>query len=177
MLWNWNVKDACFLASGWQITNGGMMAASCIGVALLVVVLEVMRLMGKKLDALMLAQMQRRGKAVLAASLRTPDEDGRALRQSCRPEVTTSGPRRKIIMRVSPVQQVLRAILYAGTFAIAYILMLILMSYNGYLICSVVIGAGLGKFLTDWLSCTIYAENEEEEKKAEGIEELTVCCQ
>lgn len=80
-------------------------------------------------------------------------------------------------MRVSPVQQVLRAVLYAVTFAVAYIIMLLAMSYNGAIIFSIIVGAGLGKFLTDWLSLTIELGGEEDEKKAEGIEELTVCCQ
>jgi hypothetical protein len=38
MLWNWHVNDACFVSSSWHITSDGMMAASCIGTALLVYV-------------------------------------------------------------------------------------------------------------------------------------------
>lgn len=153
------------------------MAASCIGVALLVVVLEVLRLMGKKFDAMILAQMRRRGHAVLAASAATSNLDNEQARSRCRPAVAVSGTRRKVVMRVSPIQQVLRAVLYAVTFGVAYVIMLLAMYFNGYIIISIVIGAGLGKFLCDWLSCTIVLDSEEEEPKAEGIEEPTVCCQ
>lgn len=154
-----------------------MMAASCIGVALLVVVLEVLRLMGKKFDAMILAQMKRRGNAVLAASTATSNFDNEQPVSRCRPAVAVSGSRRKVIMRVSPVQQLLRAILYAITFGVAYIIMLLAMYFNGYIIMSIVVGAGLGKFLCDWLTCTIVLDGEEEEEKVEGIEEPTVCCQ
>ncbi|KAK0389860.1 hypothetical protein NLU13_3433 [Sarocladium strictum] len=180
MLWNWNVKDACFLSSGWHITSRGMMAASCIGIALLVVLLEFLRLMGKKYDAMILAQMKRRGNVILAATSPFSDEDttnSKGARQSCRPATQSSARGRKIVLRVSPVQQLLRAVLYAVTFFIAYIIMLLAMSYNGAVLISIVVGAGLGKFLTDWLSLTIESNGEDDENKAEGIEELTVCCQ
>ena len=82
------------------------------------------------------------------------------------------------VMRASPLQQTLRAILYAVTFGVAYIIMLLAMYFNGFILMSIVIGAGLGHFVCSWLSCTVVGEDEEEEeKKVDGIEELTVCCQ
>ena len=52
------------------------------------------------------------------------------------------------------MQQLVRAVMHAITLGVAYILMLIVMSYNGYLIISIFIGAGIGKFLGDWLELT-----------------------
>ena len=43
MLWNWYTVDACFLSTSWRINNDGAFAATCIGVVLLVVALEVLR--------------------------------------------------------------------------------------------------------------------------------------
>lgn len=149
------------------------MAASCIGVALLVVALEFLRLLGKQYEAMITAQLQRRGKAALAASA----EITNGTRQSCQPPGSPSIRRRKVVMRASPLQQTLRAILYAVTFGVAYIIMLLAMYANGYIIISIIVGAGLGHFLCAWLSCTVEEDEEEEEKKTGGIEELTVCCQ
>lgn len=178
MLWNWDTVDACFLSSSWQILNGGMMAASCIGVALLVVVLEVLRLMTKRLDAVILAQMRRRGTAILAASPASHSVSGEQYSDKAAvacPAASARPARRKLVMRVSPVQQVLRAVIHAVTFGVAYIVMLLAMYFNGYIIISIIIGAGLGKFLCDWLSCTV--GDEEPEGTATGIVETTVCCQ
>ncbi|KAF4841921.1 Copper transport protein CTR4 [Colletotrichum siamense] len=174
MLWNWNTIDACFLSSSWQIRNRGMMAASCIGIVLLVVMLEVLRIMSKKYDSLILAQMRRRGQAVLAASASAVSHDDG--KEGCaRSPGVPSLASRKIVMRVSPVQQILRAILHAVTFGVAYVVMLLAMYFNGYIIISIIIGAGLGKYLTDWLSCTV--GEDVLQSKAAGIDETTVCCQ
>ncbi|TDZ38197.1 Copper transport protein CTR4 [Colletotrichum spinosum] len=164
MLWNWDTVDACFLSSSWQIRNGGMMAASCIGVVLLVVLLEVLRAMTKKFDDMMLAQMRRRAESLLANSATTADAS------------LSPAP---IVMRVSPLQQVLRCLLYAVTFGLAYVIMLLAMYFNGYIIISIIVGAGLGKFVTDWLTYTAHVGEGGAlpAKKTTGIEEPTVCCQ
>ncbi|KAJ0332582.1 hypothetical protein COL922a_011251, partial [Colletotrichum nupharicola] len=81
--------------------------------------LEVLRIMSKKYDSLILAQMRRRGQAVLAASASAVDHDDG--KEGCaRSPGVPSLASRKIVMRVSPVQQILRAILHAVTFGIAY---------------------------------------------------------
>ncbi|KAF6781661.1 high affinity copper transporter [Colletotrichum sojae] len=166
MLWNWYTIDACFLSNSWQIRNRGMMAASCIGVVLLVVALEVLRTLGKKYDDLCLSQMRRRGTALLSAA---GLDDSKA---SC---ARPASAQRKMVLRVSPLQQVLRSIIHAVTFGVAYVVMLLAMYFNGYIIISIIIGAGLGKFLTDWLSCTVTVDDDG--TKAAGIEDTTVCCQ
>ncbi|TDZ19372.1 Copper transport protein CTR4 [Colletotrichum orbiculare MAFF 240422] len=165
MLWNWDTVDACFLSSSWQIRNGGMMAASCIGVVLLVVLLEVLRAMTKKFDDMMLAQMRRRAESLLANSTTTTADAS-----------LSPAP---IVMRVSPLQQVLRCLLYAVTFGLAYVIMLLAMYFNGYIIISIIVGAGLGKFVTDWLTYTAHVGEGGAlpAKKTTGIEEPTVCCQ
>jgi copper transporter 1 len=60
-----------------------------------------------------------------------------------------------VVIRVTPLQQPARAVLHAVTFGLAYIIMLLAMYFNGYIFLSLVVGAGLGKFLCDWLEVTI----------------------
>ncbi|KAK3934541.1 ctr copper transporter [Diplogelasinospora grovesii] len=112
MMWNWYTIDACFLSEQWQITTSGEFAATCIGVMLMVVLLEAFRRLGKEYDE-------------------------------------------RILREFYPFQQIIRAVIHAATFGLAYIIMLLAMYYNGYVIICIVIGAGLGKFLCDWMAKTV----------------------
>ncbi|CAO1636166.1 unnamed protein product [Parajaminaea phylloscopi] len=68
-------------------------------------------------------------------------------------------PPRVLKFRVSAVQQLIRAVAHAVTFGLAYILMLIAMSFNGYIIICIIIGAGLGKFLCDWMVVQVFLDD------------------
>ena len=70
--------------------------------------------------------------------------------------------------RATAVQQAVRAILHVAVFGVAYILMLLAMYFNGYIILSIFLGVGVGKYLCDWLVLS----------EAEGEVEFnpTVCC-
>ncbi|KAJ0162733.1 Copper transport protein ctr4 [Colletotrichum tanaceti] len=167
MLWNWYTIDACFLSETWQIKNGGMFAASCIGVSLLTVFLEVFRRLGKEYDALIQRQFQARAAELQA---RIPKET------NCCETQAVVAPQ-TLVFRASPLQQFVRSIIHAATFGLAYIVMLLAMYYNGYLIISIIIGAGLGKFLCDWLVVRIVLEAPAASTStAVGIEEPSVCC-
>lgn len=165
MLWNWYTIDACFLSESWHIKNEGMFAATCIGVILLVVLVELLRRMGKEYDALLHRQFQRQAAAhgvALAA-------------KGCSGDVTPT--RQTITFRATPLQQLVRAVIHAMTFGAAYIIMLLAMYFNGYVIICIFIGSGLGKFLCDWLVVRIDLDGlEGEARGVKGIEETTLCC-
>ncbi|KEY69321.1 hypothetical protein S7711_08393 [Stachybotrys chartarum IBT 7711] len=167
MLWNWNTIDACFLTSSWHITNHGMMVATCIGVLLLVVLVEFFRRLGKEYDALLLRQFHRRAAAhgpAMAA-------------QGCAGGTTEVAGPKTMTFRVTPLQQLCRAFIHAVTFGGAYIIMLLAMYFNGYIIICIFLGAGIGKFLCDWLVVRIDVGGlVGDGKQAKGIEETTVCC-
>ncbi|KAF2713432.1 Ctr copper transporter, partial [Pleomassaria siparia CBS 279.74] len=141
MLWNWYTIDACFLAESWHITSRGMFAASCIGVALLVVCLEFMRRLGKEHDAYLLRQFQRN----LHSRNVAPDAS-----DDCCSSPVILEPQ-YAIFRATPLQQLIRAMIHGVTLGLAYIVMLLAMYYNGYIIISIILGAILGKFLCDWM--------------------------
>ncbi|PYI11665.1 hypothetical protein BO78DRAFT_443847 [Aspergillus sclerotiicarbonarius CBS 121057] len=149
MLFNWYTVDACFLSSGWKVANHGMFAVTCIGVVLLVILVEFCRRMGKEYDAFLARQFQRQ--AIASAS--------------------TNG---QVTFRVTPLQQLIRAVIHAVTFGGAYIVMLLAMYFNVYVLICIFIGAGLGKFLCDWMVVTIDLDGICNEAK--GVEEPTVCC-
>ncbi|KAK5105141.1 hypothetical protein LTS08_001415 [Lithohypha guttulata] len=167
MLWNWYTIDACFLSSSWHIRNNGMFAASCIGIAALVVALEFCRRLGKEYDALIVRQFKRNVNA-RAASIRA---QAAGAYEGSEPPFAT--------FRATPVQQFIRAVLHAVVFALAYLIMLLAMYYNGYIILSIVIGAGIGKFLCDWMivKIPIFAQTDDSGKNIDHqIDEASVCC-
>lgn len=57
--------------------------------------------------------------------------------------------------RPSPVEQVVRALLHTLQFGVAYIIMLLAMYYNGYLIICIFIGAFLGSLIFSWEHVTL----------------------
>lgn len=168
MLWNWYTIDSCFLSSSWHNTSNGMFAASCIGVAALVVTLEFFRRLGKEYDVLLVRQFKR------DLSLRAATSRSQALSSVEGSEAMFQ------TYRVTPLQQVIRAALHAVVFGIAYIVMLLAMYYNGYILFSIFIGAFLGKFFCDWMivKLPIFAPQADTSGKNidHQIDEASVCC-
>ncbi|KAJ9642587.1 hypothetical protein H2199_004968 [Coniosporium tulheliwenetii] len=152
MLWNWYTIDACFISRTWHITSNGMFAVSCIGVAFLVVALEFLRRLGKEYDAAMLQS-------------KTPGSP-----DNCAREPTY------VVFRPTPLQQLIRSLIHMVQFGVAYIIMLLAMYYNGYIIISIFLGAFLGKFLCDWGAQKVALGQVANGNDANGASEATVCC-
>jgi copper transporter 1 len=172
MLWNWNVIDSCFLASSWHITNNAMFAASCVGAAMLVVCLEFLRRVGHEYDAHLVRQFERQMRRQQAALM-----NGR-LADCCDGPITTVGTQ-YATFRASALQQLVRAVIHGITLGVAYIVMLLIMHYNGYIFISVILGAILGKFLCDWMVVRMqYANDAEKNVRARAFEAAgpTGCC-
>lgn len=144
-----------------------MMAATCIGVILMVVSLEFLRRLGKEYDSLIQRQFQRHVAAQARAEPLNDNSDST--------DLPVAEPR-TVTFRASPLQQVIRSILHAATFGLAYIIMLLAMYFNGFIIISILIGAGIGKFICDWLVVKVVIDTEQRGKGPSGIEEPTVCC-
>ncbi|KAI1474060.1 hypothetical protein K445DRAFT_19279 [Daldinia sp. EC12] len=168
MAWNWNTIGTCFLAESWRIENEGTFAASCIGVFILVVCLEFLRRVGKEYDSFILRQFQQH----LAAEARASKSES-----SCCSDTPAPGPQ-VVTFRATPLQQLIRSIIHAFAFGAAYIIMLIAMSFNGYIIISIIIGAGVGKFLCDWMIAKVVIGNESQPDKgaSSSLDEPSVCC-
>ncbi|EXJ56249.1 uncharacterized protein A1O5_12705 [Cladophialophora psammophila CBS 110553] len=157
MTWNWYTVGACFISDSWQITSGGMFAGSCIGVICLVISLEFLRRGQREYDG----WLARKDKNMLAAYNARHDLDassgssvqnsnGKGPTGSALPAATpVSAPPR--VDRMTLLQrQVLRSLLHAVQFGVAYFIMLLAMYYNGYIIICIIIGAFLGAFIFTW---------------------------
>lgn len=149
-----------------------MFAASCVGAALLVVCLEFLRRIAHEYDAHLLRQFQRQLRAQQAALAAAASEN------CCGGPASTLGTQ-YATFRASALQQLVRAIIHGVILGLAYIIMLLIMYYNGYIFISVILGAILGKFLCDWLVVRIpYDSPEEKEERRTSISAAgpTGCC-
>lgn len=206
MLWNWYTIDSCFLAESWHVGSNGAFAASCIGTILLVIILEALRRVGKEYDDWILRGFQARaaqsrlnafsgpsntagpssssssatgGNPKAAASAKVTPASAAWKRLGGAGAPVGGGAGRAVVFRASPLQQVFRAVIHAVTLGLAYIIMLLVMSYNGYIIICVILGGGIGKFFCDWMTRQYIIDGDgsgEEEEGAAGIEEPSVCC-
>ncbi|KAK3985663.1 putative high affinity copper protein [Cladorrhinum sp. PSN332] len=194
MLWNWYTIDACFLSRSWHITSHGAFAATCIGVILMVILLEALRRIGKEYDehiqrdfAARVALIANGGISGGVASNSSSNENG--VCPAAGPAVGSgSGAAEQgrslapqtVTFRASPLQQLVRSVIHTATFGLAYIIMLLAMYYNGYVIISILIGALLGKFICDWMTKTVVitagGDALVKNGNASGIDEPTVCC-
>ncbi|GKZ42336.1 hypothetical protein AbraIFM66951_001419 [Aspergillus brasiliensis] len=185
MLWNWTTIDACFLSPTWHINTAGQFAVSCIGVALLVILLDFLRLMSKQYEEHLQRQFQR----YVAAQTAAVSSDRAQF--FCGDSLEEHGPT-VLTFRASPLQQLARALLHTLQFGLAYIIMLIAMFYNGYMIISIFLGAFLGKVFCDrgeyrvvvaarpaarsTTDATKAMEMEKESGKVQSEEWTTGCC-
>lgn len=123
MLWNWNTIDACFIARSWRITSKAKFAGSCIGVVLLVIVLEMLRRTVKEYDRYLIKKHAESVAAVKASpSPKSGSDDGTNSPQC--PAVVNKGYRPNVF------EQAIRALLHMLQFAVAYFIMLCVLSLS-----------------------------------------------
>ena len=137
------------------------MVASCVGVMLLTAAMELLKRGGRELDKMLADRITW---SVLSTT-------------------SPTGQRRIVTARASAWQQLLRSVLHAITFVGAYIVMLLAMYFNGYILISIFIGSALGKFFTDWfmVSTVLGAAGQDKVDNKEGgrgdeTQETAICC-
>ncbi|KAI9637294.1 putative copper uptake transporter [Dioszegia hungarica] len=122
MLWNWNTVDSCFLASSWHVRSNGMFAGSVIGVFLLCMMIEGVRRLGREYDRKLVAQAKLRAGITPVNSVESPTK-------GILPPCPTS-----FVLTPSWPQHLLRSLVYGTQFSAAFMVMLLGMYYNGYIL-------------------------------------------
>ncbi|MCJ1313454.1 Copper Transporter integral membrane protein that functions in high affinity copper transport [Agyrium rufum] len=158
MLWNWYTIDACFLSASWHVTSKSMFAGSCIEVIFLVMALEFLRRVGRDYDAYLIKASQTRQHQASSSLADASSSSGDSTNKvgdivtidALRARSQTDGGGGSGSMRPTAVQQAARAAIHMVQFAVAYIIMLLAMYYNGYIIICIFIGAFLGSFVFSW---------------------------
>lgn len=183
-----------FLAESWHIESNGAFAATCIGSILLVMAMEALRRLGKEYDDWILRGFKIQAAAASTGSFPISSSSssvagrflgaGKGLSSSTTTNVVvagvgSNGNTRTVLFRASPLQQVIRSFIHAVVLGLAYIVMLLVMSFNGYVIICVIIGGGLGKFFCDWMVRPMIVSLDgsvDAEESTTGIEEPSICC-
>ncbi|KAL9084708.1 MAG: hypothetical protein Q9165_007956 [Trypethelium subeluteriae] len=164
MLWNWTIRNACFLTHSWHITSAGMFAGSCLGIIALVIALEGVRRLASEYDGF----LRRNSASDTPPQHQQQDEEDCQRRSDEKGQTTTTsterraGSREKLLggsakrveverrFRPGVLEQGLRALLHTLQVVLAYLIMLLAMSYNGYVLICIFIGAFVGFFLFQW---------------------------
>lgn len=131
-----------FISTSWRITSNAMFGFCCFGVICLVVLLDFLLRMSREYDSYIVRQYQKSSKQEL-----TPDNDKDSASRA-RLLVTESSEVRTF--RPSPLQQITRASLHMVRFGVAYLIMLLAMYFNGYIIISILLGAFIGPLIFSW---------------------------
>lgn len=148
-------------------------------------VMEALRRFGKEYDNWILRTFQARAGShdSSSASITSSIQNNETIKGAGGISVRGTGTSRQpqaVIFRASLLQQTIRAIIHAVALGVAYLVMLLVMSYNGYVIICVIIGAALGKFFCDWMTMRIIVNIDGmmngAGESAGGIEEPSVCC-
>ncbi|EGW35812.1 uncharacterized protein SPAPADRAFT_53958 [Spathaspora passalidarum NRRL Y-27907] len=148
MLWNWYTIDACFLARSWHVSTKGQFAGSCIGAFLLVVSGQWLHRFSQEFDAAIV----RRNRPIIDCNC--DDSDGGKTAD------ISPGPNPYLYalshewffnpapgVVATPFEHLIRCILFVIEWGLAYIIMLLFMYYNGYIIISCLLGALFGKLI------------------------------
>ncbi|KJA25938.1 hypothetical protein HYPSUDRAFT_52705 [Hypholoma sublateritium FD-334 SS-4] len=156
MLWNTDILNTCIVFRGWHITSPAGFVLSCAAVAALSILYELLRVAQRALD-------QRIARALAlspaaAGDVKATDggsESPTGSRVSLVAPTSESGllPRHMLARAprtgtpVPAAARAMRALVYGATVFFSFFLMLVFMTYNAYLIASVVVGATIGNYI------------------------------
>jgi copper transporter 1 len=158
-----------FIARSWRVKSQAAFAGSCIGVILLVIILEFLRRAGKEYDRYIVANHSKtlQSAASSASSVDGPSGNIKQLTTTAIASPVVPAPR----FRPNILQQAFRALLHTLQFAVAYFVMLLAMYYNGYIIICIFIGAYIGYFIFGYESFNVSQRGGDRMQ-----ENATVCC-
>lgn len=172
MLWNWNTIDSCFLARSWHIRTRGHFAGSCIGVFFLVMAHQWLIRVEKEYNIAILknrSTMQFKDTEYDSKSSGFSNTLGTISQDPMSAFIFVTSHRWlllsfKNMTRLNATEHLISTLLFTVNWGVSYIIMLLFMYYNGYIIISCILGALFGRL--------IFANN----ASVKDVEENTGCC-
>ncbi|GME73277.1 unnamed protein product [Ambrosiozyma monospora] len=171
MLWNWYTIDSCFIAKSWHNHTRGHFAGSCIGVFLIVLGAEWLH----RLDYEYNLALAKRRRAQYMAKNPGAGVDGHesdsteGLKDAANSPYVNEGYLKTSVMPIletlkhswywnflrknrgevypNALDHVLRSVFFTIQWLLSYLIMLLFMYYNGYIIISCMLGALFGHLL------------------------------
>ncbi|KAG0237730.1 hypothetical protein BGW42_000136 [Actinomortierella wolfii] len=144
MLFNWDTKNVCVVFESWKINTPLGLILSMIVIIALGVAYELLRAKSRQYDEYLREGERKRGDSALGADDDTANHVGHH-GHGREDEVGLLSSRPRSI-RLTNQQQLVRSVLYMIQVFVGFFLMLIFMTYNGYLMIATTLGAGLGYF-------------------------------
>ncbi|KAI9323226.1 Ctr copper transporter [Dichotomocladium elegans] len=135
MLFNWQVEDVCIVWRWWHVSTVWGLFLSCFILFGIAVGYEYVRMVSNRLDQ---RWYDAATKCMLDDNLE--DSENTELLHSTTPRMA----KKRLLTRN---QALARSAIYAFLVAVSFWLMLVFMTYNGYLMIAIILGAGVGHFL------------------------------
>ncbi|EMT61274.1 Copper transport protein ctr4 [Fusarium odoratissimum] len=133
MLWNWNTIGTCFISKAWYMDSGGKFGITCFGAFMLVMLLEFLARVSREWERHRFARGAPNSQGQYAPAADANDvndaNDANPIPNFCPSFVEHA---------------FIKALLHTVQCIITYILILMAVSFNGYIIISMFIGAYVG---------------------------------
>ncbi|KAG0258757.1 hypothetical protein BG011_003087 [Mortierella polycephala] len=139
MVFNWATENLCVVFESWKINTPLALIVSCIVIIGMSASYELLRAQSRHYEERLIEGARKRHPS--ESSTHNVGGDG-----GNSEDETPLLPNRPYVMRLSNQQQFTRSIFYMAQVFVGFFLMLIFMTYNGYLMASTIIGAGIGFF-------------------------------
>ncbi|KAG0269220.1 hypothetical protein DFQ27_004460 [Actinomortierella ambigua] len=142
MLFNWDTKNVCVVFESWKIDTPQGMVISLLVIIALAVSYELLRARARQYDDHLKEGERKRDDS---ASSILDDDTLNHVSHPREDEVGLLSSRSRSI-RLTNQQQLIRSLLYMTQVFVGFFLMLIFMTYNGFLMIATTLGAGIGYF-------------------------------
>ncbi|KAF1912579.1 Ctr copper transporter family-domain-containing protein [Ampelomyces quisqualis] len=147
MLFTWDTTDLCIVFRGWRISGTGSLIASLLAIVLLTAGYEAVREASRRYEAYATRVGERRAGGT--ESSETQDTPNNANESS-----SLLGPGRNVGKNSEQQMKIVKGILYAMQVFYSFFIMLLFMTYNGWIMLAVAVGAFVGYLLFSGSSST-----------------------
>ncbi|CDH50389.1 ctr2p [Lichtheimia corymbifera JMRC:FSU:9682] len=135
MIFNWQIKDVCVVFEWWHIRGIPSLLISCLAVFAIAACFEYVRARSSALE-----------QTWLNVNAKKRQDDEEITTNNANESTTLLQPSGSGNPRLSRHQHMALSVIYAFLVAISFWLMLVFMTYNGFLMLAVVLGAGVGHY-------------------------------
>ncbi|ODV84441.1 hypothetical protein CANARDRAFT_176689 [[Candida] arabinofermentans NRRL YB-2248] len=159
MLWNWYTINTCFIAKSWHVKSKGGFAGSCIGCFFLVLSAQWLHRVCREYDNAIVLKQQKSQTYIDRVGLNNKSDEESPASSTVAPNLKSGAPELHALghswlfapsqdgIYPNILQHMVRTGLFTLEWGLSYIIMLLFMYYNGYIIISCILGALVGKFI------------------------------
>ncbi|KAG8872006.1 hypothetical protein FRC20_009905 [Serendipita sp. 405] len=147
MLWNTNIINTCIVFRQWHIHSHLQFVLSFLAIMALGCGYEYLRDVQRRVDHKIAVQLVNSGKGKNVVSGSTSRGRIALVEEDGQDELMLLSLKADSGIEVPFWSRVLRASLYGASVFVSFFLMLVFMTYNGYLILATVLGAALGHYI------------------------------